>query len=108
MSIVADPDSWSQTALDLETAERELRTAFAPILNQTPLDTISRSPVDKSLYWGGAYRNREIGHLLIALRAQRGLETSQLRRTAADYRETEQAAIDAATGISHELGLRIE
>lgn len=108
MAIIADPDSWSQTALDLETAERDLRTTFTPVFNEQSLVALSRNPVDGSLYSGGADRAKQIAGLFGAIQRKRGYETGELRRTAADYRRTEQAAIDAATGITHDLGLRIE
>lgn len=89
MSDVFDPASWDEAAAKVEALRTTVNNQVRPVVQRTPLDFLSASPVDQAVHNAGLYyRNNEIAALLITVGKRMTAEVDAMRQTATDYRNT--------------------
>ncbi len=97
---VFDPASWDEAAGKIEALRTTVNNQVRPVVQRTPLDFVSASPVDQAVHKAGIYpRNNEIAALLITVGKRMADEATAARKTAADYRATNRDTAEQAKAV---------
>lgn len=97
---VFDPASWDEAATKIEAVRGTVNDQVRPVVQRTPLDFVSASPVDQAVHMAGLYpRNKEIAALLVTVGKRLDDEAAAARQTAKDYRKTKRDTTEQARAV---------